>query len=93
MKQVITRAVLELPAGAVVQLNETQAKPRAHALKALGEGKYEARVPLCFKAGETFGFDGEMPKAQSALLEAVSAGARAAARAKGLAADLLGAAK
>lgn len=61
MKQFQAESTVNIFSGHV-QLSGEQAKPRAHALKALGEGVYEVTAPICLKAGEKFGFDGEVTK-------------------------------
>lgn len=67
--------------GAILQLTADQATPRAHALKALGEGRFEARAAVQFKAGEIVGYEGDLPKAMAAQLlnPPASAGEDAAA--------------
>lgn len=57
-------------AGARLGLSKEQAAARAHALKEVGKGVYVAQQPVQFKAGETVGIDGELPKS---LGEAVAA--------------------
>lgn len=50
--------------GGILRLSPSQADARMHRLTALGDGRYEVKdPPVCFKRGETFGFEGELPKA------------------------------
>lgn len=75
-------APVTLPAGAVLGLSKTQAADRQHALdKGPGKGLYTAKAPVQFKAGESFDYAGDLPKALAVNLEA-EAQARAAAAAK-----------
>jgi hypothetical protein len=53
--------------GGQVQLTDVQAAPRAHNLESLGKGLYNVTAPIQFKAGETFGYDGEFPKAMAEI--------------------------
>jgi hypothetical protein len=64
---------LDLAAGTRLRLADGQARDRRHALEALGDGAYRARVPLQFKAGEVVGFDGAPDKAAAARLLDLSA--------------------
>lgn len=47
--------------GGVLTLSKEQAADRAHALKEV-KGKFEIVNTVEFKQGETFGFEGDMPK-------------------------------
>jgi len=58
-------------ASGVLSLSGKQAKAREHALRDLGDGLFEVLEPVCFKRGEMFGFDGDMPKALALCLEAL----------------------
>lgn len=49
----------------ILELDKKQAAPRAHLLQDLGEGLYEITGPVQFKAGEEFGYDGEVTKAMA----------------------------
>lgn len=68
MKQfeVIDRAA-RLSAGRV-KLTAAQAKPRAHALKALGGGVFEIVQPVEFKRGEVIEYDQDPGKAMALVL-------------------------
>lgn len=48
-----------------VSLTEDQAKTRAHNIKGMGDGVYQIVNPVQFKAGEKFGYDGEISKEQA----------------------------
>jgi len=51
-----------------VTLTAAQASARSHNLKPLGDGRYQIANPVQFKAGEEFGYDGELPKALAEML-------------------------
>ena len=46
----------------LVQLSKDQAKGRIHNLKFIESDVYQLINPINFKAGEVFGFDGQIPK-------------------------------
>lgn len=49
--------------GGILELDSDQVRRRVHYLKKLEDGRFEIVNPINFKAGETFGFDGDVPKA------------------------------
>lgn len=49
--------------GGILELDEKQARRRLANLKKLEDGRFEIVKEVIFKAGETFGFDGLVPKA------------------------------
>ena len=51
--------------GGILELDEKQARRRLANLKKLEDGRFEIVQAVMFKAGETFGFDGLVPKAIS----------------------------
>lgn len=53
----------------IVRLSDSQASARSHALKVLKDGLYEIILPVEFKKGEEFEWDGEINKT---LLEEVA---------------------
>jgi hypothetical protein len=54
---------INIHAGILV-LDPSQADARIHRLTALGGNRYEVRdPPVCFKRGEIFELEGELPKA------------------------------
>jgi hypothetical protein len=56
----------------ILLLHSSQAEPRMHRLTALGGNRYEVRdPPVFFKRGETFAFEGELPKALWRSVEAI----------------------
>lgn len=57
-------------AGTRVGLSKEQAAARVQALRQLGGGLYVALQPVQFKAGETVGVDGDLPKAMADLVGA-----------------------
>lgn len=81
MHYVVT-ATLRLPAGSVVGLSEAQAAVRRHALASVAErnGWYETLADLSFKVGEAIQYEGEMPKALAASVDAPSRETAAPAR-------------
>lgn len=48
--------------GGVLLLSPHQARARLHALKHEGGDEYQVLLSMQLKAGEVFGFDGELPK-------------------------------
>jgi hypothetical protein len=61
LRYVVTR-FLRIPYGVVLALSSTQAVPRAYGLQALKQtGWFKTTTKLCFKAGETLGFEKEPP--------------------------------
>lgn len=64
-----TTAVVNLTSG-TLELSDDQARRRMHALEKVSEGKYLIKSLVQFKAGETFGYDGVIPKdaAESVLI-------------------------
>ena len=63
-------AIVNLPAGTVLGLSESQAASRMHALQPKGrKGVYLAMQPVQFKVGETFDYDGELPKSLAQSVE------------------------
>lgn len=80
MKKYTTDGPVTFHAGAILGLTAAQAKPRAHALTTLREGRYEVRTSVQFKAGEVIGYDDTPPKSLRDLLIAEKpAAARTAA--------------
>lgn len=73
MKKYIARAVVTLPAGCV-RLDAAQLRTRAHNLTALADGAHRIERPIQFKAGESFEWDGEVPKLRAGDFEPVSDG-------------------
>lgn len=66
MKSVVAAAAITLASGRL-ELTAAQATSRKHSLKKIkvnkeGDGLFEIQVPVQFKAGEKFGYDGEVPK-------------------------------
>lgn len=59
-----TSTVLPLPAGIALGLSDAQAAMRRHALQPIAgrKGWYATTVPIEFKRGEQFLFDGDIPK-------------------------------
>ena len=73
MKQYRAKEVITLGAGSLVQLTEKQAADRTGRIERAGAGRYRLKHALHFKAGEAFGFEGEIPKALADLVEQASA--------------------
>lgn len=70
MKNFIAKAVVTLAAGSVITLTEKQAKDRLPRLEPLKEkGWYRTRDALQIKAGESFGYEGELPRSIAGLVE------------------------
>ncbi len=68
MKTYTTKTTVRLADG-VLSLSPEQVAVRSNALAALGEGLYQVKGPVEFKAGETFGHDQPIPKAIALCLE------------------------
>ena len=62
-------ATVSFAAGHRLALSEGQAKARRHALKKVGNGSYITTAEVQFKAGETIGVEGDLPKALQALVD------------------------
>jgi len=56
-----TTAIVELTSG-ILKLSKDQARRRMRNLKALKDGSFEILRAVQFKAGETFDYDGDIPK-------------------------------
>jgi len=65
----------------VLGLTAQQATARAHNLDELNDGRFRIVQPVQFKAGELFGYDGDLPKSLAARIE-TKAPASAKAKAK-----------
>ncbi len=46
----------------LLQLTPAQAKGRLHNLTEVASGLFEVVKPVCFKAGESIGYEGDLPK-------------------------------
>jgi hypothetical protein len=69
--KVTIAAGVTIHAGILV-LHSSQARARMHRLTALGGNRYEVSdPPVQFKRGETFGFEGELPKGMGRSVEAI----------------------
>jgi len=67
----VTVAFINIHSGTLI-LHSSQARARAHRLTALGDNRYEVSdPPVGFKRGETFAFEGELPKALWRSVEAI----------------------
>lgn len=61
-------APLTIPVGSLLGLSDSQAEARAYGV--VREGKaWRVRLPVQFKAGEEFGYEGELPKALAELVD------------------------
>lgn len=70
MNQYITTAAITLPAGVRLELSKQQALAREHILHRAGKDNiYTTLAPVCFKAGESLGYAGDLPKALADLVE------------------------
>jgi len=68
MKTYTTIAAARIGTG-ILALSVQQASTRTHALRDLGDGRFEILQPVEFKVGETFGYDQEIPRVLAACLE------------------------
>lgn len=88
MKRFVVTAIKAQLFSGVLQLSKAQADARTYALKALGDDLYLIGKPVEFKAGEEFGFDGEVSKALLQEMEPVEVNeAKKATKAAGKKAD------
>lgn len=85
-----TTAPVTLGAGAVLGLSAAQAASRRPALQVVADGVFLAVAPVQLKAGETFGYEGPLPKALADSLEPVAKATKAKAIADDRPADLVG---
>lgn len=67
MKTYTTHQAISLHGGNV-KLSKEQASARAHCLGECKRGIYPVLQTIYFKAGETFGYDGALPKALLGLV-------------------------
>lgn len=75
MKYIATQTV-SFPAGTELGLSKVQAAARAHAVTPLADRKgwYQLTAGTQFKAGEQFGYDGDIPKGMADALEPAKRG-------------------
>jgi hypothetical protein len=69
MKTYTTNAAARIGTG-ILCLTPSQATSRTANLRALGDNCFEVVSPVEFKAGETFGYDQELPRSLISSLEA-----------------------
>lgn len=62
MKNIEALETVQFGPGTCLKLSKEQAVPRARLLKHIEDGVYETLDNVQFKRGETFGFDGVLPK-------------------------------
>lgn len=72
----VTARSVVIPSG-VIALTAGQAGTRQHNLKPLGSGRFEIQRAVEFKAGEEFGYEGDLPKALADNLEEIEVQRRA----------------
>jgi len=55
----------------IVELDESQAKRRKNFIEKITPGKpdFKVKKPFEFKAGEVFGYDGELPKSANKIVK------------------------
>ena len=71
MRKYKTLAMVSINGGHI-QLTESQAAARMHCLERLENDIYKVNKKIEFKKGETFGYDGEIPKSKADCFEQVS---------------------
>lgn len=69
MDKYLIAAPITLPAGALLDLSPEQAAAREYGLVKVGK-HYRATLPVQFKAGETIGYAGDLPKALASSVQA-----------------------
>jgi hypothetical protein len=67
----VTAPFVQLHTGHL-RLSKAQAQARRYALESLGESLFLIVRPVGFKLGETFGYDGELLKAQAVRLSSAT---------------------
>jgi hypothetical protein len=70
MKTYRASKFVTLPSGNV-RLTKDQERRRSHAIEKVKGREFKIIAPIGFKAGEEFGYDGEIPKALASSIEAV----------------------
>lgn len=63
----VTGKVVSISSG-IVELVKHQSDARIFALIPVGKNRFEVKKTIHFKHGETFGYDGELPKALALAL-------------------------
>jgi hypothetical protein len=76
-----TKAIVELSAGTVLELNADQADRRVRLLKPLGGNRFQALATVQFKRGELLGLAAAPGKALAPLFERVERKAEPKAKA------------
>lgn len=70
MRKTTPHAAITLPAGVRLELTKPQALARERVLHRAGKNNvYLTLAPVTFKAGESFGYDGDLPKALAAQVD------------------------
>jgi hypothetical protein len=69
MKKYRAVQMITLAAGSVVEFDARQAADRKGRIEPLGDDRYRLMAILQIKAGERFGFDGDLPKAMAEDVE------------------------
>lgn len=62
MQKYLATSPLTMSAGAVLAMSPGQAARRVQSIKRMPDGNYLVERPVMFKAGEVFGYDGDLPK-------------------------------
>ena len=65
------QAPVTIAPGSLLHLSDAQADARAYGLTREGTG-WRVRLPVQFKAGEEFGYQGELPKALAARVSSTA---------------------
>ncbi len=63
MREIETLERVRFGPGVTLGLNDIQAKDCAYAITRLSAGVYETKLPVEFKGGEVFGYDGPLTRA------------------------------
>lgn len=72
MKRYRAKQVITLASGSLVALDDKQAGDRKGRIERIAPGRYRLKDALQFKAGESFGYEGDLPKAVEAQVEPVA---------------------
>jgi len=82
MRRYRAQQVVTLASGSLVALDDKQAADRKGRIERLAPGRYRLKDALQFKAGEAFGYEGDLPKAVAAEVEPVAEPAEKSAAAE-----------
>jgi len=71
MRSYRAKQTFTVGAGTILALTDEQVRRRRHQLEALPDGRWRTRQLVQFKAGESFGMEGELAKGLDAIVERI----------------------